>query len=371
MSRRPLLALVVLLSLASSAQGAPSAQQLCESAMELASAKYAQCRLTAQSKDAKVPNPPKLTEDLAKCSRKLSDAFSRASLRYGAACAATEPSSAFDAYLKQCSDDTTAAAAGAALPDYVGDLASCNADLSTCNGDLTGCNGSLTGCQNDLSTCTANLATTTSDLASCEGDLAACQTLPPARLLTTGQTTSFGAGSDGDVRAGIAQGYVDNGDGTITDTSTGLMWEKKSDDGSIHDKDNVYTWSGASFGGTNMMDGTVVTFLATLNDGGGFAGHTDWRLPNRRELESLIDLGSYSPAVVAAFNTNCGAYSSGNPGCTVTACSCANPNPNNYWSSSSYLGFPQHAWVVSFNVGSVDDDQKSGNHFVRAVRGGL
>jgi hypothetical protein len=37
--------------------------------------------------------------------------------------------------------------------------------------------------------------------------------------------------------------FVDNGDGTVTDTRTGLMWEQKTDDGSIHDKDNVYTWS--------------------------------------------------------------------------------------------------------------------------------
>jgi hypothetical protein len=36
--------------------------------------------------------------------------------------------------------------------------------------------------------------------------------------------------------------YVDNGDGTITDAVTGLMWEKLSDDGSIHDADAAYGW---------------------------------------------------------------------------------------------------------------------------------
>ena len=62
---------------------------------------------------------------------------------------------------------------------------------------------------------------------------------------------------------------MDNGDGTITDTKTGLMWEKLSDDGSIHDKDTAYTWANA-----------FAVKVATLNGGGGFAGHTDWRVPN-------------------------------------------------------------------------------------------
>jgi hypothetical protein len=357
MSRRPLLALAVLIGLTSSAHGAPSAQQLCESAMELASARYAQCRLTAQSKDAKAPNPTKLTDALGKCSQKLSDAFGKATLRYGASCAATEPSSAFDAYLKQCSDDTTAASAGAALPDYVGDLASCNADLTTCNGNLA--------------TCAADLATTTGDLATCEGDLAACETLPPARLLKTGQTTAYGAGSDGDIEKGIAQGFADNGDGTITDMSTGLMWEKKSDDGTIHDKDNLYTWSGASYGSTNVLDGTAATtFLAALNAGAGFAGHTDWRLPNRKELESLVNLElAYPvPSTFPAFNTGCGVNSSGNPGCTVTTCSCTAPNV--YWSSSTAASFAQFAWVVIFNDGDSVAGDKSPDARLRAVRGG-
>jgi hypothetical protein len=61
-------------------------------------------------------------------------------------------------------------------------------------------------------------------------------------VLKTGQTTAYGTGSDGDLQKGTARSYTDNGDGTITDNVTGLMWEKKSDDGGIHDKDNMYTW---------------------------------------------------------------------------------------------------------------------------------
>ena len=45
--------------------------------------------------------------------------------------------------------------------------------------------------------------------------------------------------------AGAPLRYQDNSDGTITDLNTGLMWEKKSDDGSLHDKDDLYSWSDA------------------------------------------------------------------------------------------------------------------------------
>jgi len=57
--------------------------------------------------------------------------------------------------------------------------------------------------------------------------------------------------------------YADNGDGTFADRLTSLVWEKKTDDGGIHDKDNLYTWTTGSPG---KEDGTVVaTFLITLN----------------------------------------------------------------------------------------------------------
>jgi len=360
MPRRSSFVLIALMGFAPMAHAVPPTNaQKCESAVDLASAKFAQCRLTAESKAAKgALVGQKLTDTLAKCSAKLSDAYGKALLRYGVDCDVAEPASSFDTYLTQCSDDAAAAAGGAALPDYVGELASYNADLTTCNGDL--------------STCTADLATANADLATCEGDLAACEALPPARLLKTGQTTAYGAGSDGGLEVGIAHGFVDNGDGTITDTSTGLMWEKKSDDGSIHDKDNVYTWSGASYGSTNVLDGTAATtFLAALNAGGGFAGYTDWRLPNRTELESLTNLEvveGVDPTTFAVFNTNCGVNSSGNPGCTVTTCSCT--VPTFYWSSSTFMAVPQAAWWVYFRSGSTGADTKSSGKQVRAVRVG-
>jgi len=318
----------------------PTSAQKCEADVELASAKYAQCRLNAESKYSKALDAAKRTAALTKCTEKLTTAFTKANGKYGVSCAVTEPSSAFDAYLTQCTDDAAAAAAGAALPDYAGELSACNADLTTCEGDLTTCDG---------------------DLTTCGGDLATCEALPPAPLLKTGQTTSYGVGTDGDLQLGVAHGFVDNGDGTITDTKTGLMWEKKSDDGSIHDKDTTYTWGMASPPYT--MNGTAVTtFLATLNSGGGFAGQTDWRLPNLTELESIRNLQTTFPATFPAFNTGCVAT------CTVLTCSCT--VSSYYWSSSSYANGPQFAWFVGFFDGGVFVGFKTNGIYVRAVRAG-
>jgi hypothetical protein len=322
-----LIPILALIGFAPGAHAAATPQQSCEAAMELASGKYAQCRLIAESKFSKALDAAKRTAALTKCSTNLGKAFSKATDKYGAACAAIEPTSAFDGYLQQCSDTTAAAAAGAVLPGGV-----CEADLAACQGELAACESPLLG-----------------------------------RLLRTGQTTSYGAGSDGDLQKGVAQGYTDNGDGTVTDTKTGLMWEKKSDDGTIHDKDNVYTL-GLTIPPYTLNGTAVTTFLAALNAGGGFAGHTDWRLPNLTELESIRNLGNLGPAVSAVFNTGCGANSIGNPGCTVTTCSCT--ISERYWSSSTYAGPPEIAWEVGFADGLVDSDYKDMEYHVRAVRGG-
>lgn len=189
-------------------------------------------------------------------------------------------------------------------------------------------------------------------------------------LLSTGQTQcdqgdyTLGAcpgspaGQDASVGAGRALSYTDNGDGTITDNATGLMWEKLSDDGSIHDKDTFYSWDNDAL---VPWDGAF-TKIAALNGGGGFAGYTDWRLPNIRELESIVDRGRW-PAIDPAFNTGCVAA------CTVTTCSCT--FMDYYWSSTSFQDGPGNAWLVGVEDGDVNYAFKSNIYYVRAVRGGL
>lgn len=180
---------------------------------------------------------------------------------------------------------------------------------------------------------------------------------PPGETLKTGSTTSYGAGTDGALELGLVHAFTDNGDGTITDYTTGLMWEKKDDSGGVHDASNLYSWST----GTNTMNGTIATtFLATLNGGGGFAGHTDWRIPNRFELETLLNLGAAEPSVHDAFSVGC------SPGCTATMCNCT--IAGNYWSSSTLVTAPSIAWLVSFDYTAVNTGLKTATGYARAVR---
>jgi hypothetical protein len=184
---------------------------------------------------------------------------------------------------------------------------------------------------------------------------------PPAGgIQTTGQMTCFdathaetdcaGTGQDGELQLGTTHTFTDNGDGTVTDESTGLTWEKLADDGGIHDKDTTYTWATA-----------LSSKIATLN-AQSFGGHDDWRLPNRFELDSLVNLGAAGPATHESFATSCA------PACTVLTCSCT--RPDYYWSSTTYLASPLYAWTVYFNAGDTYASNKTQSYFVRAVRGG-
>jgi hypothetical protein len=109
----------------------------------------------------------------------------------------------------------------------------------------------------------------------------------------TGQTISYAAGDDGDVQAGGALSYTDNGDGTVTDGRTGLTWEKKTD----ANVNNFYTWLDAL---------AYVAELNAMNGGAGFAGHNDWRLPNIKELLSIVDYSRFNPSIHPIFGPTAG-----------------------------------------------------------------
>ena len=120
------------------------------------------------------------------------------------------------------------------------------------------------------------------------------------------------------------------------------------------------------------MNGTMVTtFLAALNTVPCFAGHCDWRIPNRFELESIVNLQNVNPAVDTAFNTNCTANCTVDGAGGTTMCSCT--VSDGYWSSTTdqdpNVPGPA-AWGVGFYDGGVYYSIKSYNGYVRAVRSG-
>jgi uncharacterized protein DUF1566 len=316
------------------AGASPTPQQKCQAGKNKAAGKYAACLQSAEAKFVATGDTVKYDNAVDKCKLKI----------FG------DPPGGGGRWQKLIDKATKA---GVACPDApltgaqfqkVIDEHSDNITTALGGGGLDNCPIDLAECQNDLATCLAS-------------------TLPADRVLKTGQAGCYdtagngisctGTGQDGELQEGVGRSYTDNGDGTITDNQTGLMWEKKSDDGSIHDQDNAYTWNDA-FG----------VFIAGLNTA-NFAGHNDWRLPNRFELDSLFDLGTQNPAVDAAFNTGCVAS------CTVTGCSCT-ASTAGYWSSTTVLpGVTQnYAWVLFFNFGFDNSSIKTDLNLVRAVRGG-
>jgi hypothetical protein len=115
--------------------------------------------------------------------------------------------------------------------------------------------------------------------------------------------------------------------GTVTDPSTGLMWQQESA-GPMFWEEALNYCEGLSLGGYN-----------------------DWRLPNINELESLVDYARYGPAIdTTAF---------------------PDTMSSSYWSSTTRAYYTSSAWCVYFYYGSVNHYYyKSSSYYVRAVRGG-
>jgi hypothetical protein len=139
----------------------------------------------------------------------------------------------------------------------------------------------------------------------------------------------------------------DVGPGTTKDRLTGLEWERKTDDDTVHDRDNQYTWGGMNADGPVFDD-----FLATLN-GECFAGHCDWRVPTVYELQTIL---------ASAFP------------CAVDPCideSAFGPSYAMYWTDTQNVQSPL-VWTVNFyNGGRVYYSPTNATLLARAVRGGL
>ncbi len=163
----------------------------------------------------------------------------------------------------------------------------------------------------------------------------------------TGQTASYQSGDDGNLRQGISwpsPRFEDNVDGTVRDTLTGLLWLKNA---GCFGQQN---WSTALNNSADLADGRC-----GLADG---STSGDWRLPNIRELDSLVHSGVYGPAVPNRAGS--GQASITDPFFLLQSA--------RYWSSTSNPQFTPQAFTVNFLGGDRVTAAKSASMYALYVR---
>jgi hypothetical protein len=175
-----------------------------------------------------------------------------------------------------------------------------------------------------------------------------------SRPAKTGQTPTVPivapVGSDGNLQKGVtwpssssvpsSARFTSNSANTVTDNLTGLMWAKNANHAG-----STKTWTEAL---TYCNDLTIDTYI-------------DWHLPNRFELESLLDLAYFNPAL--SNDAGIGPQSGGSSSFTGVLL-------GGYWSSTTYADTTANAWNVYLNYGSVGVGVKTGKLSVWPVRGG-
>ncbi len=181
-------------------------------------------------------------------------------------------------------------------------------------------------------------------------------TRPPAPVAKTGQTVTYRTGDDGYHEKGQWMPYpwidprFDVGITTVTHNLTGLKWQRSASNG-------LLPWNEA----IDYCNAAMIWEDA----GGGFSIlYDDWRLPNIRELKSLIDYKYTGPALSNVSGS--GQYSAGNP---------FNQVLNGwYWSSTTVDIDKSEAWGVWMDTGAVVRLSKTGGtqgYLVWCVTGGI
>jgi hypothetical protein len=126
----------------------------------------------------------------------------------------------------------------------------------------------------------------------------------------------------------VADRFTENGNGTITDNLTGLIWQKNK-------AQNTMTWEEA----------------LTYSKGLSLGGKSDWRLPNIKEIQSLNDVKLSKPS----FDIN---YFS-------------DVISGNFWSSTTMQNGTTKAWDINVDYGIVSYSDKTLKENVLCVRGGI
>jgi len=120
--------------------------------------------------------------------------------------------------------------------------------------------------------------------------------------------------------------------GVVTDSKTTLEWQDDYSDNGNNIK--FATWT------------DVIDYCESLS----LNGHSDWRLPNKKELLSIVDYGTFNPSISSVFEmTTLDDY---------------------YWSSTTCAGYTRSAWLVYFRYSNTIRAWKSIKYSVRCVRAG-
>jgi len=150
----------------------------------------------------------------------------------------------------------------------------------------------------------------------------------------TGQQYTFYPGDDGFLAEGTAwptPRLVDNNNGSVTDRLTGLMWTKDA---------NLMLTRDPEFDTNQWVDGAInwqhaLDYIALLNSE-NYLGHNDWRMPNRNEMSSLVDMGRTNPAMPERYPfTNLIGFN----------------YDLSYWTSTTRADETDQAWIMWFTDG--------------------
>jgi hypothetical protein len=187
-----------------------------------------------------------------------------------------------------------------------------------------------------------------------------CQSLSPpypAPAEKTGQAASWGSGDNGALKTGVAwpnPRFADNLNGTITDNLTGLIWLKNANCA------GEVTWADALHDSNVLGQGSC-----GLTDG---SSPGDWRLPTRFELESLLTMAHYDPAIPNTAGT--GKWTAGDPFVNVPIEYSWFSSIGYYWSSTTDAFNSENAWLVYMKNGRTYYTSKQYGLSVWPVRGG-
>ena len=186
-------------------------------------------------------------------------------------------------------------------------------------------------------------------------------TLTTSRVPKTGNAYNDNdvTGEDGELQQGTAwpnPRFTDNGNGTVTDNLTGLIWLRNANCANAWRLWEDALSDVASLNSTGTMNGHN---CGDTSNGGSH--QTDWRLPNVRELHSLVHYGYTNRAVPDTAGT--GKWWEGNPFNDLQSAQ--------YWSGTLLAGVPDTAWYVDLSIGRVNTAGTASNIYnVWAVRGG-